>query len=148
MSASRGDSRAEPGPSCSPVRNKSFARLSLREEQEGLREVRRHCQARVGPEQRGLAGCHSAACRHRWERRAQKSEIRNVRAGLRARAATACLGAGLLSAFVMFWESSPENGLNKEPFLYQRALPLSRSPSFIKEAEKMATSSALYWNSK
>lgn len=130
MSASRGDSRAELGSSCSPVRNKSIARLSLREEEEGLREVRRHCRVRVGLEHRGLAGCHSAAWRHRWERRRQKCACR----GWGARAAMACLGAGLLSTFMIFWESSQENGLNKDPF--------------IKKAEKMATSSALYWNSK
>lgn len=132
MSASRGDSREELGSSCSPVRNKSIARLSLREEEEGLREVRRHCQARVGLEHRGLAGCHSAAWRHRWESRRQKSEM--CVQGLGARAAMARLGARLLSTFMIFWESSQENGLNKEPFM--------------KEAEKMATSSALYWNSK
>lgn len=53
MSASRGDSRAELGSSCSPVRNKSIARLSLREEEGG------GCWAAAGSE-KALSGSGQA----------------------------------------------------------------------------------------
>lgn len=36
----------------------------------------------------------------------------------------ACLGARLLSTFMMFGESSQENGLNKEPFINSPVLEL------------------------
>lgn len=133
MSASRGDSRAELGSSCSPVRNKSIARLSLREEKGG-------CWAAAGSE-KALSGSGQAGAARisrvslgSLEASPEKPETEMCAQGWGARAAMACLGAGLLSSVMIFRESRQENGLNKEPLSRkQRKWPLLH---------------ALYWNSK
>lgn len=129
MSASRGDSVAWLGSSCSPVRNESINRLSLQREEGGLFSA---CEKWEGivrfrsgwsaglrhSQQDRLAGCHTAA----WRHQPGKASDRSV-----------CAGCGGEGCHGLFWRKAV---LYNNDLAGKQAQKCVSNRAVIKEADR------------